>query len=217
MASAPSAPASASATWWASPCRPWLASPRRPAWCARPCSWASRSSRRSRSSASWCSSSARAADRSPSMRPIRLLLAAAALALLGVISLSGVASATPRQNPGSVEATVKQAEANGATKTDAECITKLAEGKTVEDCQKAPNPLLPETNEIIWGAFGFAVVFFFLWKYGVPQARKAMDARAERIRHDLDAAEINKTEAETVLAEYQGQLADARNESARII
>jgi len=155
------------------------------------------------------------------MRRIRLLLAAAAVVLVGLFGFASVATAAPTQEGegGSdpVEEVVHEAEENGATHADAECIEILAEGGTVEECQEAPNPLLPETNEIIWGAFGFAVVFFFLWKFGVPQAKKAMEARTERIRGDLDAAEANRTEAETVLAEYQSQLADARNESARII
>jgi F-type H+-transporting ATPase subunit b len=150
------------------------------------------------------------------MRRIRLLLAAAAVVFVGLFGFAHVASAAPAQeNP--VEQVQHEAEENGATHDATECIELLAEGKTVDDCQAAPNPLLPEVNEIIWGAFGFAVVFFFLWKFGVPQAKKAMEARTERIRSDLDAAEANRTEAATVLAEYQGQLADARNESARII
>lgn len=155
------------------------------------------------------------------MRRIRLLLAAAAVVLVGLFGFAGVAAAAPTQKGASaqtpVDEVVHEAEENGATHADAECIEILAEGGTVDECQEAPNPLLPETNEIIWGAFGFAVVFFFLWKFGVPQAKKAMEARTERIRGDLDAAEANRTEAETVLAEYQSQLADARNESARII
>ena len=44
-----------------------------------------------------------------------------------------------------------------------------------------------------------------------------MDARTERIRSDLDAAESQRTEADTLLAEYRAQLADAKNESSRII
>jgi len=30
------------------------------------------------------------------------------------------------------------------------------EGKKVDDCQKAPNPLVPAANEIIWGGAAFA-------------------------------------------------------------
>ena len=48
------------------------------------------------------------------------------------------------------------AEENGGTEFDAHCIAILAEGGSVDDCQEAPSPILPETNEIIWGAIGFA-------------------------------------------------------------
>lgn len=44
-----------------------------------------------------------------------------------------------------------------------------------------------------------------------------MAARTERIQGDLDAAETAKSDAQQVLDDYKAQLADARNESARII
>lgn len=86
-----------------------------------------------------------------------------------------------------------------------------------ESCQQAPNPLMPEKNEVIWGAFGFLVVFGFLaWK-GVPAVKSGMDARTERIRGDLEGAEAAKAEAQSVLDEYRAQLADAKAEAGRII
>ncbi|MEZ5203706.1 MAG: F0F1 ATP synthase subunit B [Acidimicrobiales bacterium] len=47
--------------------------------------------------------------------------------------------------------------------------------------------------------------------------KKGMNARTERIQGDLDAAEAQRTEAAGILDEYKAQLADARQESARII
>ena len=82
---------------------------------------------------------------------------------------------------------------------------------------EAPNPILPEPNEIIWGGLSFLVLFVLMAKWGYPAIMKAMDARAERIRGDLDEATRARTEAETVLEDYRRQLADARNESNRII
>jgi F-type H+-transporting ATPase subunit b len=131
------------------------------------------------------------------MRSVRLLLAAAALALVAVVG-----SASP---------------ASAVTDPEEHCIEILEAGGTVDECHEAPNVLLPETNEIIWGAVGFFVVFFFVWRLGLPAIKKGMDARTERIRNDLDAAEAQRTEADTILADYRAQLADARNESARII
>jgi F-type H+-transporting ATPase subunit b len=98
-----------------------------------------------------------------------------------------------------------------------ECIHILEDGGAIDDCQEAPNPLLPETNEIIWGAIGFIVVFFFVWKYGLPQMRTAMNNRTEKIRTDLQAAEDQRTEADALLADYRAQLNDAKAEAGRII
>lgn len=106
---------------------------------------------------------------------------------------------------------------DGAAHSDAECALILGEGGTVEDCQASPNPLLPETNEIIWGSIGFVIVFAFLAKFGYPAMKKSMEDRTERIRSDLEGAESAKADAQRVLDEYRAQLADAKAEAGRII
>jgi F-type H+-transporting ATPase subunit b len=149
---------------------------------------------------------------------IRLLLAAAALGLLAMVGFAPHAMAQEEDHgEDPLHIVEEEAKENGGTEFDAHCIEILAEGGSVDDCQEAPNQLLPETNEIIWGAFGFLVVFFFVAKFGYPAMKKSMDARTERIRSDLEAAESQRTEADALLADYRAQLADAKNESARII
>jgi len=86
-----------------------------------------------------------------------------------------------------------------------------------EDAQKAPNPILPSTDELFWGIGAFLVVLFFMWKFAYPAVRKTMNDRTERIRTNLDNAERVRTEAETILEDYQRQLNDARSEANRII
>lgn len=108
-------------------------------------------------------------------------------------------------------------EEQDAHHADIECAELILEGQTVDDCRDAPNPLLPETNEIIWGTIGFAVVLLFLAKFGYPAMKKAMAERAERVQADLDAAERAMSEAEQVKADYEAKLADAKAESGRII
>ncbi|MCU1454253.1 MAG: synthase, subunit b [Acidimicrobiales bacterium] len=149
------------------------------------------------------------------MHRLRLVLACAGLALVASVGFAGNAMAQTPANP--VEETVHLAEQRGAKTTDAECIKLLAQGKTVEDCQKSPNPLLPAKNELIWGALGFLVVFGFIWKAGYPAIKKGMAARTERIRNDLETAEHQREEADQILAEYRTQLAEAKTESAHII
>ena len=79
------------------------------------------------------------------------------------------------------------------------------------------NPILPATNEIIWGALSFAVLFVLIAKVAYPRVKQGMDARAEKIRSNLDEAERTRDEANSILEQYQRQLADAKGESARII
>ena len=83
--------------------------------------------------------------------------------------------------------------------------------------QEAPNPILPEPNEIIWGALSFTLLFILIRKVAYPSIKKGMDARAERIRDTLAEADKTKEEAQGVLDDYRRQLADAKSEAGRII
>jgi F-type H+-transporting ATPase subunit b len=133
------------------------------------------------------------------------------LLLLGAVALGLVLAFA---NPASAQEGEEGPDIDHASE---ECIHILEDGGAIDDCQEAPNPLLPETNEIIWGALGFIVVFGFLAKFGLPAMRKAMNDRTEKIRGDIQAAEQQRAEADQVLAEYRSQLNDARAEAGRII
>ena len=98
-----------------------------------------------------------------------------------------------------------------------ECIKKLQEGSKIDDCQKAPSPILPANNELFWGALSFVLLFLALRRFAYPQLKQSMDARAEKIRNSIDEAERSRGEAEQILQQYQRQLADAKSEAARII
>ena len=132
------------------------------------------------------------------MRRFRLLLAGAAIVLLGLVTGVGTAHAVSEDE------------------LREECIEILEEGGTVDDCHEAPSPILPEINEVIWGGIAFLVLLFLLWKFGYPAMTKGLDDRAERIRSDLDAADTAKTEAQAELANYQEQLKGAREEATRM-
>ena len=82
---------------------------------------------------------------------------------------------------------------------------------------EAHNPILPETSELFYAIFAFAVLFVLMKMFAFPAVQKSMEARTDRIRGNLDEAERLKAEAQTVLADYQRQMADARNEANRII
>lgn len=76
--------------------------------------------------------------------------------------------------------------------------------------------LLPATEELIAGVIAFSIVFFFLWKWGIPVLNRTLAARQEAINADLAAAEAAKQEAESLLADYERQVANAKTEAARI-
>ena len=89
--------------------------------------------------------------------------------------------------------------------------------KKLEGCLEAPNPIIPELTEIIWGGIAFLVLLVLMqWKL-FPAVKRGMDRRAAKIRDDLDAAETARTEALGVKAGYEAELADARAEAGRIV
>ena len=116
-----------------------------------------------------------------------------------------------------VGVTAGAAHAEPASKFTKECIEKLEAGAEVDECQEAPSVLKPGNSELVWGSISFAILLVLFFKWGYPAVVKAMKAREDRIKDDLEQAEETKTEAETVLSEYRAQLADARAESGRII
>jgi F-type H+-transporting ATPase subunit b len=134
----------------------------------------------------------------------RKVAAALLLATVAFFSLAGSAGAQETLPEGKGEA-------------ETECIKILAEGGSIDKCQEAPSPITPAKNELIWGIISFTVLLVLLWKFAYPGLKKGMDARTERIASSIDEAESAKTEAQTLLDDYRRQLADARNESGRII
>ncbi len=111
----------------------------------------------------------------------------------------------------------QEAQPQYATPFDKECAEKLATGSSVDDCQKAPNPLVPSANEVVWGSAAFVVLLLIMWKFGVPAVKNMEQAREERIRNDLEGAEKARIEAEAEKAQYLAQIAGARDEAGRII
>ena len=87
----------------------------------------------------------------------------------------------------------------------------------LEGCLESPNPIFPALDEIIWGGLAFAILFAFMWWKGFPAVKRAMDARSEKIRADLDAADTAKADAMRTKSEYEAQLADAKTAAAAII
>ena len=77
--------------------------------------------------------------------------------------------------------------------------------------------LIPPLNELIAGIVAFAIVFFFVWKWAVPAINRMLEQRQAAVAGQIADAEKAKAEAESLLADYRGQLAEARAEGNKII
>lgn len=71
--------------------------------------------------------------------------------------------------------------------------------------------------EVFW-IFVAAVIFFLLvWRPASKAIVGALDARAEKIRAELDEAQRLREEAQALLAKYQRQLHDGENLAQQIL
>ena len=143
------------------------------------------------------------------------LLAAPLFALLGIAAFAGPAQASGESVGGCMAEVIHEAEEHHGK--DHDVLHDEHVQDDLEKCFEAPNPILPELNEIIWGGAAFLILFVLMVKKGFPAVKGAMDARAERIRSDLDAADQARTDAQAVQADYEARLADAKSEAARLI
>jgi F-type H+-transporting ATPase subunit b len=159
---------------------------------------------------------------------IRRLLLCGAIVGGTVFAAPGVAQAS--ESPGELYKCLAQAAVdNGAVKGDLGSVTleqlkKASESKkagdltsAAKDCYKAPNPVLPDLSEFLWGLAAFSIVLVGLIKFGFPMLKKGLAARESQIRSDLEGAAAAKTEAEREAGEYRASLGDARGEAGRII
>ena len=143
------------------------------------------------------------------------LLAAPLFALLGIAAFASPAQASGESVGGCMAEVIHEAEEHHGQ--DHDVLHDEHVQDDLEKCFEAPNPILPELNEIIWGGAAFLILFVLMVKKGFPAVKGAMDARAERIRSDLDAADQARTDAQAVQADYEARLADAKSEAARLI
>ena len=78
------------------------------------------------------------------------------------------------------------------------------------------NPLVPAWPELIIGTISFLIVFAVLGKVLLPRIQKTLADRTDAIEGGLKRAEDSQAEAQQVLDQYRQQLADARQEAARL-
>jgi len=89
-----------------------------------------------------------------------------------------------------------------------------------EHAPEAADPtrvVLPNTDELIFGAIAFFLLLFVLSKVAFPALRKGLAEREQAIRSELERAEQARLETEAKREEYERQIADARGEADRIV
>jgi F-type H+-transporting ATPase subunit b len=89
--------------------------------------------------------------------------------------------------------------------------------EAAEESEGVTNPILPTGNEMLWGAIFFALLFLLVKYVLLPPVRRTLDARAEKIRGDREAAQAARAGATSVVTDYDDQLAGARAEAAAIV
>jgi F-type H+-transporting ATPase subunit b len=77
--------------------------------------------------------------------------------------------------------------------------------------------LFPERAEIIYGGLASLIVFFLLWKYALPMAKKSMAARTARIQKEIDDSKADEAAAEQEAAAILQAKGDIEGERARIL
>jgi F-type H+-transporting ATPase subunit b len=77
--------------------------------------------------------------------------------------------------------------------------------------------VFPEKSELIAGIIAFGIVFYFVARWALPAINRTLEQRQAAISGQIEEAEKSKREAESLLADYRGQLAEARAEGNKII
>ncbi|KAB8183769.1 F0F1 ATP synthase subunit B [Microbispora catharanthi] len=87
---------------------------------------------------------------------------------------------------------------------------------TLLAAEEAENPLIPHAYELVVGSFAFLVVFLVVGKILTPRIQKTLAERTEAIEGGIKKAEDAQAEAQRTLEQYRAQLAEARQEAARL-
>jgi F-type H+-transporting ATPase subunit b len=85
------------------------------------------------------------------------------------------------------------------------------------DPAQSPHWLFPELPEIIYGGIASLIIFTALWKFALPQFKKALAARTERIQKELDASAEDLSSAQTDAANIRRALGDIESERSRML
>lgn len=69
----------------------------------------------------------------------------------------------------------------------------------------------------LWTVITFLVLLVILWKAAWKPIIEALDARAEKVRGDIETAEKSRLETEKLLSQHKEMMDKAKDEAAKII
>ncbi|WP_366657575.1 F0F1 ATP synthase subunit B' [Fodinicurvata sp. EGI_FJ10296] len=72
-------------------------------------------------------------------------------------------------------------------------------------------------SQLFWLAVTFVALYFLMSRIALPRIAEVLEERSERIADDLDRAENLRSEAETVITQYEAALTKARSEATSMI
>ncbi|WP_067174261.1 F0F1 ATP synthase subunit B [Microtetraspora niveoalba] len=78
------------------------------------------------------------------------------------------------------------------------------------------SPIMPHMYELVVGVFAFLLVLVVVGKILTPRIQKTLNERTEAIEGGIKKAEDAQAEAQRTLEQYRAQLAEARQEAARL-
>ncbi len=70
---------------------------------------------------------------------------------------------------------------------------------------------------LLWTVITFLVLLLILWKAAWKPIVEALDARAEKVRGDIESAEKNRLETERLLAQHRDMMGKSKEEATQII
>ena len=77
-----------------------------------------------------------------------------------------------------------------------------------------PNPIAPDTSELLWASGSFFVLLILMRFFLFPRLKKGMNDRYGAIRADIEGAEKVTHDARSAVADYEKAVAEIRNEAA---
>ena len=86
-----------------------------------------------------------------------------------------------------------------------------------EDPTQSHHWLFPEIGEIIYGGLSSLIIFYALYRFGWPAAKKSLVARTAKIQKELDDSASARTTAESDAANIRKALGDVAGERAKIL